>query len=134
MKLLRLFIVMLLVVVVPLRGIAAAVMPCHGETAPAHVHVEEADSEEMSPSTMEMHHADMHAHDAVEVHDHHEHDGSGHADKCNLCDTCCGASALPSTPLVEFEASAPVVVRFPDLTMPAPTDFQGGQERPPRSI
>lgn len=125
MKLLRLFLVVLLVVMVPLRGVLAAAMPCQGDTAPAHG---------LADTSATMHHGDMHERADGAMHDHHSHGASGHADRCNLCDACCGGTALPSTLQLNVEAAAPSLARFAELTVPPPGDVQGGQERPPRSI
>jgi hypothetical protein len=113
-KTIRIWLLVLLAVLLPVRGAVAAAMLCPPAN-PAHEHAD---------------------------HQHAEHDAdapgaSGHDDgfgKCNLCCDLCSMtpmlSALPSIPTPLNLSS----VSFPDLFAPAPSFLSDGQERPPRSI
>lgn len=111
MKILRLCFLLLLAVLLPLKGAMAASMLC-----PAGVQVE-----------MQMH-AGHHGMDdpAASPHDH------GTVDKCNTCSAFCSLTPLVSDMPRLPEPSAPVAVRFPAISTPAPTFLSGGQDRPPR--
>jgi len=136
-KVLRLWLLLLLAALLPVRGTMAAAMLCSPASAGMH-----------SEMRMANHHAGDHG-DAVDAaHDHAQHDhaagghhGSGHDgkgpmghDKCNLCSACCSAppllSTMPSVPPPHDQATA----SFPDIWAPAPRFLSDGQERPPRSI
>lgn len=124
MKLLRIWLLVLLAALLPVRGALATAMLCApaiGAQGPAHT--------------------------AAAHHDHHDHpahaqpagdaaadshDGGAH-DKCSLCASCCATVPLlssPPGPPEPFDA----VQQFPDLCVPAPSFVSDGQERPPRSI
>jgi hypothetical protein len=130
-KLLRIWLLVVLAVLLPLRAAMAVALPCalagvgtpsgtthhdaaghgHGHAVAAHEHVQ--------------HHPG-----AVALHDHEK----ACQDKCNLCSASCSA-----TPLIATFAGVPELrdrasVSFPDLSVPAPSFLSDGQERPPRSI
>jgi hypothetical protein len=116
-KTLRLYILLLLAVLLPVRGAVAAAMMC-------------------PPSGSGSPHA-MHGSGEHAGH-HHEHAPSGahdHAagDKCGLCAACCTAAPLVgNAPGV----SVPNDLRtagFPALLAQAPSFVSDGPERPPRS-
>lgn len=129
MKILRVWLLLILAVLIPVRGAIAAAMPCADEGvhlhtamhAHAHVHVH--------PHAMEA--AGEHTHDAAISMHHHDHAG---ADKCNLCASCCSATPMLTTfaPTVARLDEPPVT--FPILQASAPAFVSEGQERPPRSI
>lgn len=74
------------------------------------------------------------AHEHADSTSHHDHDGSGHADKCNLCAACCSGTALATVSAMQFHATGQAAGDFPELSSPAPSFVSGGQERPPRTI
>ena len=130
MKILRIWLLVLLAILLPVRGAIAAALPCEGTGRPApaaHMHMH-----------MHMHHAmdaaglGPEASAAID-HDGHHHDHAG-ADKCNLCSSCCSTAPL----LVTFSSTVAALdgsgVDFPLVQAPAPTFLSDGQERPPRSI
>ncbi|HJV60988.1 MAG TPA: DUF2946 family protein [Albitalea sp.] len=112
MKPLRVFLLVLLTALLPMRGVVAAAMLC-----PAG------------------HHGTVSPHDAVHGdEDHHDHDGGAHADSCNLCASCCAMNLLPSaTPAFEPPAAF-AAADFGELAAPAADFHSGGPDRPPRSI
>lgn len=141
-KLLRVWLLVLLAVLLPVRGAMAAAIGCAPAGAPV-------SSQAVVAGAGAGHHA--HAHDGA-AHGHadagHAHaghgtaeghagvhdDGKSHLDKCNLCSASCSA-----TPLVREVAGVPELndagsATFPSLFAPAPTFLSDGQERPPRSI
>lgn len=126
-KTLRIWLLLTLAVLLPVRGVMAAVMLCPNsgvhERVQQHVH--------------EHHHMDgMHASHQESASHHHEPNGHAHtgADKCNLCSTCCSAPPMPGTftPTVAAELTPSAIV-FPRLTATASTYWSDGPERPPRS-
>lgn len=140
MRTIRIWLLVLLAVLLPVRGAVAAAMLCPptGAGGPETVLV--------AGSGM-----DHHAMDAVEhaPHEHADHQmehaendadapaSGGHHDgfgKCNLCCDFCSMtpllSTLPSIPTPSNLSS----VQFPDPFAPAPSFLSDGQERPPRSI
>jgi hypothetical protein len=129
-KILRIWLLLVLAVLIPVRGAIAAAVPCaeegihqHAGQVAAHAHAHAL--------AHAMDDADGHMHDAAVPMHHHDHGG---ADKCNLCASCCSATPMLTT-------FAPTIARldeppatFPVLQASAPTFVSGGQERPPRSI
>lgn len=128
MKILRVWLLLLLAILLPLRGAIAAALPCAGIGHPApaehaHLHLHHA-----------MGAAGTVAADATSIgQGGHPHDHAG-ADKCNLCSSCCATAPL----LLTFSPTVATLddssVEFPRLRAPAPTFLSDGQERPPRSI
>jgi hypothetical protein len=142
-KKLRLWLLVLLAVLLPLRSALAGAMLCHVAGSgtqtearfdgQAHLHAHAAAS------------ALHHAHAGDGTHGHAAEDGpgdvrdashepaSGGGDKCNLCSAFCsvtalvgGIATLPQPP--ELSGS------FPRIDAPPPSFVSGGQERPPRSL
>jgi hypothetical protein len=123
-KILRIWLLVLLAILLPLRGAIAAALPCEGigHRAPVeHAHVHPG----MDSAGVE----------AVASHGHggHHHDHAG-VDKCNLCSSCCSTAPLLLTFSPTVAAPDSSSVEFPLLQAPAPTFQSDGQERPPRSI
>jgi hypothetical protein len=132
-KLFRIFLLLLIAVLLPIRGAAAAAMHCEPDTSTSH-------------ASLQVHpHAPDHS--SAEMHDHHQmghehatnaHDARGDAsegsNKCSLCCDLCSvtplASSLPSVPVPQGVATT----SFPALFAPYPSFVSEGQERPPRSI
>jgi hypothetical protein len=134
----RIWLLVLLAVLLPVRGAVGAAMLCPHASEGGQATVA------LAGSAMD-HHAmgvvDHAAHEYVD-HQHTEHDSDapgdgGHHDglgKCNLCCDFCSMttllSTLPSVPTPLNQSS----VSFPDLFAPALSFLSDGQERPPRSI
>ena len=149
MKALRVWLLVLLAVLLPVRGAVAAAMLC----APAGVGTQ---SEVLVTDRALGHHgADKVAagHHENVAHDHGSHDhgasaqadatdadtqsgnGSGGTpDKCNVCSSFCSVtslvSAVPTLPLSSLTASTV----YPAPAAPAIAFLSDGQDRPPRSI
>lgn len=126
-KLLRIWLLVLLAVLMPVRGAMAAAMLCPPAVAShehAHAHGDQASHHD--------HGADHQHLGSGEATGTHHHDGSVQ-DKCSLCASCCSVvpliSSFPSIP-EPFETAQ----HFPDLSVRAPSFLSDGQERPPRSI
>jgi len=125
-KILRIWLLVLLAILLPVRGAIAAALPCEGigHQAPAeHAHPHHA-----------LHAAGVGSDASVSIdHGGHHHDHAA-ADKCNLCSSCCSTAPL----LVTFSSTVAALdgsgVDFPLVQAPAPTFLSDGQERPPRSI
>ena len=130
MKVLRLWLLVVLAVLLPIRGAMAAAMLCPpvGAAMPA----------ELRASGHEAHHGHeqaggqaMHHHEAAA---HHDESPAPDHDQCNLCSAFCSLTPLPSAmpgvpPPLEVSAAS-----VPDFAAPAPSFVCGGQERPPLSI
>jgi hypothetical protein len=137
-KHLRLWLIVLLVALLPIRGAMAAAMLC-AKTGPAG-----QATELRVASSKHAHHGDHHGdhqgdrHTAAQApHGHHgdAHPGSaGHDNKCTMCSAFCSATPLPSAVPLLPEPAAAGTTKFADLHAPAPTFQSGGPERPPRSI
>ena len=138
-KLLRLWLLVLLAVLLPVRGAMAATMLCaptgsgqHQTTAPDHgaAHTDHGSAHADHATAHD--HAEP-GHDAA-PHDHGQgsHDHSSD-DKCNICSASCSSLSLPSASAGIGEPVALSSVSFPGLSAPAPTFQSDGQERPPRT-
>ncbi len=141
MKLSRLWLVVLLSVLLPLRGALAVAMPCAPAGGVGH-------GVPLAETGLAGHHA---SHGHAGGHDHgaqagehalHEHGGGhghGHGEdtdspKCNLCAASCSVPPLPSTSAGLREPTALASVSFPRLSAPATTFQSDGPERPPRIL
>ena len=128
MKALRVWLLVVIAVLLPLRGVMAAALPCvdlapgtasvaHHGHAHAHAHAMHVDA----GHDVAMHPAASEA---------HSHCGTA---KCHLCAACC---TVP--PMMASFATGIAALDLPSATFPAPaasaTSFvPEGQERPPRS-
>lgn len=133
-KNLRVWLLLLLLALLPVRGAMAAAMLCsaggsglQGEppiAAPGHEAIEHGHGHAIPDLVHD------HAHDHA-----HAGDGARHAtaDHCEMCSAFCSitplVSELPALPGPRMLAT----LAFPDLSAPAPSFFSDGQERPPRS-
>jgi len=135
MKSVRIWLLLLLALLLPVRGAVAAAMLCpiagSGVQTQVHVSAEHAAHEAMHEPTHEPMHE--HQHDSSSAHT-ADHDHGKAADRCNLCSAFCSLTPLVgSVPTVaaplELAATA-----FPDISAPPPSFLSDGQERPPRSI
>jgi hypothetical protein len=129
-KIFRLWLLVLIAVLLPIRGAVAAAMPCPNESTPVHHHMG------ASPDHRMMGHERMA--DAPQHHlqadGHPDHGHAGHGDKCNLCASCCTGTAMPSSLQAAFEALEPAGESFTAPATPAMSFLSDGQDRPPRSI
>lgn len=125
MKLLRIWLLVVLAVLLPVRSALAAAMVC----APAGG----------TPSSVAEHvdHGDHHD-EAGGAHDHSAAaHGSGHGDKpdkCNVCSASCSATPLLQEGPSIAEPFGLTSATYPDVSAVAPSFLSDGQERPPRSI
>jgi hypothetical protein len=121
----RIWLILLLAALIPMRGAVAAAMLClpaaGGEPAAVHAH-EHAHHEAMSAEP-----------DAGLAHEGGHHQG-GASGGCTLCSACCSSASLLSALPVVAAPPGLVTTSLPDLSAPAPTFLSDGQERPPRSI
>jgi hypothetical protein len=123
-KVLRLWLIVVLAALLPVRGAMAAAMLCPPVGSGMA-------SQWQAPGQAAEEHAHHH-HDEGAAH-HDEATGSGH-EQCNLCSAFCSItpllSAMPGVPPPLEVATT----SFPDFAAPAPSFVSDGQERPPRSI
>lgn len=136
MKSLRLWLILLLAVLLPLRGTLAAAMMCPVAGTGVQTEVQIAE-EAHDPGHAHSHgasagdHGAGHASQAV---DHHDIASTGDAsDKCNLCSAFCSVTGMVSGTATAAEPQSVATV-FPHLYAPPPSFLSDGQERPPRSI
>ena len=127
MRSLRIWLLLLLAVLVPIRGAIAAALPCAGEGTPAHVGQAHAAGHGQHHHAGHMSHA---GHTSPLAHT-GEHGDDG---KCNLCASCCLGASLPATFSPAVAAVEEAGASFAVLQASAPTFLSDGQERPPRSI
>jgi hypothetical protein len=133
-KPLRLWLLLLLAVLLPIRGAVAAAMLC-----PAGGAGPQAEARVAQHGHPASHHdmATMDAHEAAG-----DPGGSGHPEghdpdaqgKCPVCSACCSLTPLVSEAPRLSEPTALSHVGFPELSTPAPSFLSDGQERPPRTV
>jgi hypothetical protein len=137
---LRIWLVVLLAVLLPVRGAMAAAMLCPPGgmgselrmVQPDHAHAEHA------MASADAHHAHEHSghhvqHDPSAGDSHDEHEPAS-PDKCNMCAAFCSMTPMPASSAGVPERLDHASASFPELHAPAPTFLSDGQERPPRSI
>lgn len=121
MKTFRLFVLMLLAMLLPLRGVSAAALLCEQQPA-THTEMVVDDAHEHDPASMPGH---------DHTNDDHSHSG---VDKGRHCLSSCSAAPLMgAVPSVLTPTLAGTTV-FPHFAAPASTFQSDGQDRPPRSI
>lgn len=133
MKPLRVWLLLLLALLLPVRGALALAMQCSTPGALVQVQAQPASGHEHHASGVEHDHhvaADPTAHPGDSGKSTHDH--AGVADKCNLCAASCAATGLLGAPRTLAE-ERPAPTNFPRLDAPPPNFVSGGQERPPRS-
>jgi hypothetical protein len=122
-KMFRLWLLLLLAMLLPIRGAVAAGMLCPVGGFGVKVEAQ----------------LGKHAHSHDGAGHHHDdtgsssHDQAGSTDKCNLCSAFCSVTGLVSSQVALAEAQ-PVPTVFPHIHPPPPSFFSDGQERPPRTI
>jgi len=133
-RIVRIWLLILLAVLLPIRGAVSASMLCANELPPpVHQHhhdVTSAHGTDGNPAEAAAHHMEQDSHHGAG----HDHGGTGHADKCNLCAACCTGTPFVSGSPILFEPLEADGLPFPSLTTAAPSFLSDGQERPPRSI
>jgi len=134
-KSLRVWLLVLLAVLLPVRGALAAAMMCHVAGTGVQTEVQMAQ--------LAHDHGHAHAHEASS-HGHGDELTSqtadrdfttvgDPADKCNFCSAFCSVTGIVSG--TSTTAVPPLVAAvFPHLYAPPPSFISDGQERPPRSI
>jgi uncharacterized protein involved in copper resistance len=132
-KILRIWLLVLLAVLLPVRGAVAAAMLCPpaGTGTQTELRLHDHASGHALMDAAEHQYAD-HDHGSG-VHSHHD-GSSATTDRCNLCSAFCSVTPLMSSPPTLPLPQEPAAIRFPDFTVPAPSFISDGQERPPRSI
>ena len=134
-KAVRIWFLLLLAVLLPVRGAVAAAMLCPvGSTGiqnELRVHGHPMGHEAMDHS-MSQRHAAPHDHASAG----HSDDGHDHAasDKCNACSAYCSLTPLLSSDSTFLEPPDLAAVKFADQSAPPPSFVSDGQERPPRTI
>jgi hypothetical protein len=121
-KSLRIFVLVLLAMLLPLRGVSAAALLCEQQPASHAEVVTVAHGHEMASTA---------GHDPS--HQQHDHDHSG-VDKGRHCLSSCSAPPLMGEAPTIASPLANGTTVFPHFAAPAPTFLSDGQERPPRSI
>ncbi|MEO8297148.1 MAG: hypothetical protein ABI574_04995 [Burkholderiales bacterium] len=134
-KQIRLFILVLMTVLLPIRGAVAAAMACPQDQMP----------QAAAEVTQHAHHAmqadpGMHGHDAASPHvadaatPSDDTPCGGHAGTCQFCASGCCVTPLASTPP---SVATPLLIHsvtFPALCAAVPAFQSEGQERPPRTL
>jgi uncharacterized Fe-S radical SAM superfamily protein PflX len=135
-KSLRIWLLVLLAVLLPLRSALAAAMMCHVAGTGVQTEVQMAEQahdhgQAHSRSASGDHHG---AEPTSQAADHHDFANVGDpADKCNLCSAFCSVTGMVSGTATTAEPPSVATV-FPHLYAPPPSFVSDGQERPPRSI
>lgn len=137
-KSVRIWLLLLLAVLVPVRGAVASAMLCPignmGEQGELRMHKHQAGPGAVDHHLAAEHTDHRHAAAAADEGHHDEGQGNGTSDTCNACAAYCSLTALFSEAPRLTELMDPAAVTFPDLSSPPPTSPSGRQERPPRSI
>jgi hypothetical protein len=129
-KHLRIWLLVILAVLLPLRGAMAVAMSCAPSGAGTKSELRSMDHDAAGHDhTGSAHEAVQHEHGAA-PHDHEE----ANQDKCNLCSASCSATPLVSAIAGIQEPGDLASASFPGFSAPAPSFVSDGQERPPRSI
>jgi hypothetical protein len=128
-KVLRIWLLVVLAALLPVRAAVAVAVPCalFGVGMPSGATHHDAAGQGHAVAAQEL---VQHDHGAAALHDHEQ----ACQDKCNLCSASCSATPLVATIAGVPELSDPASVAFPDPSVPAPSFLSDGQERPPRSI
>jgi len=140
-KTFRIWLLLLLAVLLPVRGAMAAAMHCSAPGSRVQVEAQMTKEGHSGHEAGVMDQGAQHeyagAHDHTGGHTHSDkggsHDHAGAADKCNLCSASCSATGLVSASVTVPEPSLASSV-FPHLYAQPPSFVSDGQERPPRTI
>lgn len=137
MKPWRIWLLLLLALLLPVRGAVAAAMMCpvpgSGPEAQRMVQGHPGGHEGVD-DVMPSHHHDAHDHsnsDHPDEHSGHEHAAS---EGCSTCSAYCSLTPYVGTLPPVLPPLDLAAVRFADLPAPPPSFVSDGQERPPRTI
>jgi hypothetical protein len=134
-KNLRLFIVVLLAILLPIRGAMAATMLCPDGERPssAAVAAEHGHHDMQADHEMLADHSTLHQHASGDAPDDDSFSGE-HPANCHFCASgCCMASIVGTVPSLG-QPGLTSSVAFPAFTAPIPAFQSDGQDRPPRTI
>jgi len=133
-RVLRIWLLVLLAALLPVRGAVAAAMPCppagtgHVQATAGHGSHHAGHADHTNP---------MHA-DAGQAqkpaYGHGHEPGASHGQKCNFCAGFCSLTPMPAACAAAAGAPDAASAAFPELVAKAPSFLSGGQERPPRTI
>ena len=147
MKTLRLWLLVLLAILLPIRGAAAAAMLCPpvgsaGQTqgalaehhpAAAAERVIDPDMDQAAELALDLHQHGPAQHRQAQP-GHHDHQRpSGAPDACNLCAALCSVTPMLSSPPTLDMPPQVSTVFSPELAAQPPSFVSGGQDRPPRT-
>lgn len=143
MKAFRVFLLLLLSLLLPIRGGLAATMACgeggHGPGGAAMAHGHPGWQPAGQPQAPDLHGQAADAQGGATLHDHSHHDHSHDdgpsasvGDACSVCASGCHAAALAGPSPALLQARVVAVVAFPALDVPVPGFLPDGLERPPR--
>jgi len=118
-KSLRILVLVLLALLLPLRGVSAAALPC-GQQPTSHTELPASAHEHELSGAAALGHAQ------------HEHE-HGRVDKERHCQSSCSATPLISALPLLVSPALTGTTTFAHLAAPAATFQSDGQERPPRS-
>jgi hypothetical protein len=128
MRRIRTWLLVLLAVLLPIRGVVAAAMLCpvagSGMQSEVILHGEKIG-----------HHAEHEPTSHDHGLGHHDHSGSANgSDKCNVCSAFASVTPLVSNLPTPFVAPDAAAAAFPDFSAPATNFLRDGPERPPQRI
>ena len=139
-KTFRLWLIVLLAALLPIRGALAAGMLCpvggFGVQAEVQLAKHTHSHDEANAAHDEHQHPEVSAQDHGAGQDHasaDSHDRAGGADKCNSCSAFCSVTGLVGADLT-FASTQLSFAVFSHLDAPPPSFVSDGQERPPRTI
>ncbi|MCE4538881.1 hypothetical protein LXT12_16630 [Pelomonas sp. P7] len=113
MRLLRIWLLVVLALLLPLRGAVAAAMLCQPLAA--------------GPAMHQLAHAGQ-GHEAC-----HQDYGQATQDRCHVCAAFCALTPLPAAGSDLPEPPEAASAAFPEPWLPPASFLSGGQERPPRT-
>jgi hypothetical protein len=131
----RIFILVLLAILLPIRGAMAATMLCPDGEGPssAAVVAEHGHDETEAEHGVHADHSSPHHHASGDASNDDSSSGE-HPANCHFCASgCCMASIVGTVPSLG-QPGLTSSVAFPALTAPVPAFQSDGQDRPPRTI
>jgi len=134
MKSWRIWLLLLLAALLPMRGAVAAAMLCPVAGSGIQMELAMVDhptAHEVMDHAMVHDHGSSHDHAAGDHHDGHDHTAT---DRCNMCSAFCSLTPLVSEAPTVAKPLDPTAAKFSELCAPPPSFFSDGQERPPRTV
>ena len=130
----RLFVVILMTLLLPVRGAVAAAMLCpnFGDASPTVVDAAHDHHGMHGDQATHDHAAGSHHHDDTAAGGANSHDP--HPGTCNACASGCCSACMVGPVLSMAHGIGPESAVFPPISAPAPHFQADGQERPPRTI